>query len=44
MPLSDSVSENIRELIKANKTRKKKRTRRQILAIAISAAKKLKLN
>ncbi len=38
MPLTQNVGYNIRELTNVNKGRKKKRSRRQIIAIALSAA------
>lgn len=42
MPASKSVSKNIRTLTKANKGRKKKRSRKQIIAIALKEAGKSK--
>jgi len=38
MPLSKNVSKNIHELYHANTGKKKKRSRNQIIAIAMSAA------
>jgi hypothetical protein len=38
MPLTKNVSANISELYHANKGKKKKRSRNQIIAIAMSAA------
>ena len=38
MPLTNSVSKNIRELHHANKSKKKKRSKAEIVAIAIRAA------
>ena len=40
MPLGVSVGDNIRELTEANKGRDKPRPRRQVIAIALSAARK----
>jgi hypothetical protein len=40
MPLTSDVSKNIRILTKENKKRKKKRSRKQIIAIAIDAARR----
>ena len=38
MPLSKDVGYNIRELKEANRLRKKKRSQKQIIAIALDAA------
>lgn len=38
MPLTKDVSQNIRELHHANKSKKKKRSKAQIVAIAMKAA------
>lgn len=40
MPLTKDVGANIRELKAANKGRKKKRSREQIIAIALEGARK----
>ena len=40
MPLGKNVGANIQELTAANKSKKKKRPRRQIVAIALEAARK----
>lgn len=42
MPLTENIGKNIKELRKANKSRSDKRSKRQILAIALEAAKRKK--
>ncbi len=42
MPLGKDISANISELTKANKGKKKKRSRKQIIAIAMEAASGMK--
>ena len=40
MPLTGDIGYNIRELKKANKGRSKKRSRKQMIAISLDAARK----